>query len=128
MYQTLKQALSGIREGDSVFIVIAPSTPNVFLEHYHPKPYYVLETKVLEIPKQEGGQYFFDTSFVLLQDRVFVDLNQAKKALIDIFAKETDGVLAVEKVRLVSHQEETEGNLQISKEIHDRSSAARRVR
>jgi len=123
LHRQIAKYLPGLKVGDQVFVLITPQTPNLFLQSYRPKPYFVLETKVEEV--RPDTTYRFDTNFLVLPGRVFRTLDYAKQRLVRIFAKETDGILAVEKVRLVTSEEETEGTNLITKEIHDRHSTAR---
>lgn len=110
--------LPGLMVGDSVFVVVTPKTHHIFLQHFRPKSYFVLETRVTSIEEgRRGLAYYFATNFAVFPGFVFKDVESAKAELVRRFAEETDGTLAIEKVRLVSAAEEREGTDAINKEI-----------
>ena len=102
---------SNLRAGDRVFAIITPSTVSSFTRSYRPKPYYVLETSVNEVCGEWAGEkrYVLDTEFYLTPGQIAASLDEAKKRLVEIFARETDGSLPIEKVRLVSSGEQKAG-------------------
>lgn len=118
---TMVVDLPGLKIGDSVFVVVTPKTNHIFLEHFRPKPYFVLETQVTDIDVRGGRAYRFCTRFAVLPGSVFTDAEAAKAELVRRFAKETDGLLDIKKVTVVSAREEADGNhvidLEISKSI-----------
>ena|SRR3989344_2000116 len=123
MFTQIARQMPGLKAGDVVFVLITPATPNVFMNSYRPRPYFVLESKVEEV--RPDNTYKFDTNFLVMPGRVFCDLQAAKKELTSVFAKETCGILPFERVLLVTSQEETDGQAAIFKEIHDQHSVAR---
>ena len=95
-----------LKKGDRLYAVITYHTPNLFLGHYLPRPYFILEVFLEQVSDGSGGvQYFFDTNFNLDTTSVFIKLDDAKSALVGMFEAETGGVLTRDKVRLVSSQE-----------------------
>lgn len=107
-----------LNEGDRAYVVITPLTHNLFVEHRRPRPYFLLETKVSRV---EGDlferSYEFDTRYYVQAGFVFTSLDEAKKRLVEVFAQETDGVLAPDKIRVVSGQEEKELERMVNAQI-----------
>ena len=100
--------LPGLKVGDQVFMIITPETPNGFLRSYRHRPYFVLETKIQEV-REGGKRYILATSYFGLPGRVFTDPTKAKEKLVEVFAEQTDGTIAIDKVRLISAEEEKVG-------------------
>ncbi len=105
------QDLPGLTVGSRIFLIITPGTLAGSLRSYRPRPYYILEAYVKEV--DDGGKvglrYLLDAEFILMRGRAVTDLTEAKRRLVHIFAKETDGTLPIEKVRLVSAEEQKLG-------------------
>lgn len=107
MSERIPSVYPNLKKGDRLFAVITYHTPNIFLGHYLPQPYFVLEVHIDQI---SGGspsdiRYYFDTDFFLAPSRVFTDPDKAKNSLIEVFKEETKGVLTFDNVTLVSAQE-----------------------
>jgi hypothetical protein len=95
-----------LKIGDRLFAVITYHTPNLFLSHYLPKPYFVLEAHITGVRDMPGGaQYYFDTNFALDFTSVFLDIEDAARELIDTVASELGASLPREKVVSLSSQE-----------------------
>lgn len=110
--------LPGLNVGDRVFVVVTPKTHHVFLQHFRPKPYFVLETHITEIVESRRGEvYLFATDFAVFPGLVFRKLCSAKVNLVQRFTEETGGVLVFDKVHFVSAEEERAGTDAINKEI-----------
>jgi hypothetical protein len=103
--------LPDLKVGDRVFAIITPATFSSFTRSYRPKPYYVLETRVSGVRDRGAGEkeYLFDMPFYVMRGRITASPDEAKKRLVEIFALETDGVLPIGKVRLVSSDEQKAG-------------------
>jgi hypothetical protein len=105
------RGLPDFNAGDQAYLVITLATPSIFTRFYRPRPYYILETRVMEVRGEgaEGKRYGFDTEFYTRPGHVFACLDEAKRRLQEVFAIETGGVLPAENIRLVSSEEQKAG-------------------
>jgi hypothetical protein len=97
--------------GDRLFGIVTPATVHGYVgRNYRPKPYYLLEVQVEEVFGEGADRrHRLSSDFLLFPNRLFKDLAAAKERLVKLFAEETDGTLPIEKVRLVSIEEQATG-------------------
>jgi hypothetical protein len=97
--------------GTRVFGVVSPSTHNTMQPHYRPASYFVLESTVNEARLLPDGavSYRLD-SYYRINELLFSDLDEAKRALARVFAEETGGSLPSDRIRVVSQDEEKAAN------------------
>jgi hypothetical protein len=104
--RSLPSKIPSLKKGDRLYAAITYKTPNVFIAHYLPKPYFVLEVFVEQVSDGSGGtQYFFDTDFQLDFCFVSKDLESAQKSLVQSFETEMGFSQPLEKIWIVASED-----------------------
>lgn len=112
--------------GQIVYALIAPDTHNIAIPHYRPYKYFVLEVLIERVSINLRGwvSYSMSSHFYVRNDQLFSSIDTAKAELVEVFSKETGGVLDIKKVQFCSMEECKKNEKKIFDDISDRVKGA----